>query len=344
MAVNDRLLKACRREKADKIPVWFMRQVGRYLPEYRELRKKKGFMKLCKSPELSAELTVLPVERFGVDAAIIFSDILIPLEACGFEVRIGGEDEVVVGGITSGSDLAKLSSYTKEVTWFVYESIREAKRLLNHKTPLIGFAGAPFTLACYLVEGRISKSLAGVKHFIYSSEALWGRIMESLASIILSHVEGQLSAGADVIQLFDTWAGVLSPADYSTYVLPYTRSLVSSIKKMGCFVIYHATSSAGLLRLIRSTGADVIGLDWRVDIADAWSTIGYDVGVQGNLDPAKLLASKRHIMVEAGDILAKVGYRAGYIFNLGHGILPSTPVENVSVLVEYVHSYEGDAV
>jgi uroporphyrinogen decarboxylase len=321
-----------------------MRQVGRYLPEYRELRKKKGFMELCKSPELAAELTVLPVEKFGVDAAIIFSDILIPLEACGFEVRIGGkDDEVVVGKITSEKDLTKLRSCNSESTWFVYESVREAKQLLNHKTPIIGFAGSPFTLACYIIEGKITKNLAEVKHFMYNNEDLWSRVMEGLTSIILNHVVGQLSAGADVIQLFDTWAGALSPTDYNTYVLPYTRKLIASIKEKGCYVIYHATSSAGLLRLIRNTGADVIGLDWRVDIVDAWNILGYDVGVQGNLDPAKLLANKQRLVAEAGSILAKVGNRAGYIFNLGHGILPNTPVENVSLLVEYVHSHEVDA-
>jgi uroporphyrinogen decarboxylase len=179
---------------------------------------------------------------------------------------------------------------------------------------------------------------------MYNNEVFWSGIMESLTSVILNHVVGQLSAGADVIQLFDTWAGALSPTDYTIYVLPYTRNLISSIKERGCYVIYHTTTSAGLLRLIRNTGADVIGLDWRVDIANAWNIIGNDVGVQGNLDPAKLLASKQRLVAEVGDILARVGNRAGYIFNLGHGILPNTPVENVSVLVEYVHSYEADAV
>jgi len=338
---NDRLLRACERKKVDRIPIWFMRQVGRYLPEYRELRCKKTFTEICRSPELVAELTALPVEKFGVDGAIIFSDILTPIEACGFQVKIEEKrGEVFVERIRTEKDVERLSICPAESLNFVYEGIRLARRLLNGKVPVIGFAGAPFTLACYLIEGRATRNMVAVKQTMFNNTALWNSLMERLKIITLNHVTEQVKAGAEIIQVFDSWAGVLSPRDYSSYVLPHLRGLLDEIKKTGCYIIYFATCSAGILNIVRELDVDVIGLDWRIDIEQAWRTLGEKVGVQGNLDPAKLLADKKIIMEEAKTILDKVGSKAGYIFNLGHGILPNTPCENVASLVDYVHSYE----
>ncbi|HID04699.1 MAG TPA: uroporphyrinogen decarboxylase, partial [Aigarchaeota archaeon] len=322
---------------------WLMRQVGRYLPEYRELRRRMSFMEICKSPEISAELTILPVEKFGVDGAIIFSDILTPIEACGFDVRIEeGGGGVAVENLKTEKDIEKLRSYTPDSTSFVYESIRIVKKMLNGKVPVIGFAGAPFTLACYLVEGGTTRNMLSVKQLMYSNAGLWNRLMDSLTDVVLHHSREQVRAGADVIQLFDSWVGVLSPLDYRKYVMPYMKRLVREIKTAGCYVIHFATCSAGILKLMQEAGGDVIGIDWRIDIGHAWEVIGDKTGIQGNLDPAKLLADKRLIEEEARSILDKTGSRPGYIFNLGHGVLPNTPCENVKFLVEYVHSYEVD--
>ncbi len=340
---NARLIRACRREKVDRIPVWFMRQTGRYMPEYREIRRGRSFTEICRDPELVAELTVLPVEKFNVDAAIIFSDILTPLEACGFKVAI----DDLGGGVRieqaySERDMEKLKNYSPESTHFVYEGIKLARKLLGGKAPIIGFAGAPFTLACYIVEGRISRGLARVKKMMYCDVEKWNELMDSLAFVVFNHVKEQVRAGAEVIQLFDSWAGHLSPADYEYYVMPLMRRLIPEIKKLGCYIIYFSTCSSGILRLMSLAGGDVIGVDWRVDIAEAWSLIGYDKGIQGNLDPAVLLSCRETIERAARKILEKVGRKPGFIFNLGHGILPETPPHNVKLLVDYVHSYEVD--
>ena len=338
---GDRLIRACRLEKVDRVPVWFMRQVGRYMPEYRELRRRKSFAEICRDPQLVAELSVLPVEKLGVDGAIVFSDILTPVEACGFRVRIDDSgDGVEVETINSEKDVERLRGYNPELTSFVYEGIKQTRKLLGGKVPVIGFAGAPFTLASYLIEGKPSRALVKVKQLMYSNEALWNGLMNSLAHMVYSHLREQVRAGASVVQLFDSWAGALSPQDYENYVLPWVRRLIAGVKELGCYVIHFATCSAGILKLMARAGGDVVGVDWRVDIADACEAVGKGMGVQGNLDPATLLASRKRITEAAKQILDKAGGRPGYIFNLGHGVLPETPEENLKLLVEYVHSYE----
>ncbi len=337
---NDRLVKACRREKTDKIPIWLMRQVGRYLPEYREIRKKHSFLEICQDPEIVAELTAIPIRRFNLDGAIIFSDILIPMESIGFNITIKDDiyskGRIKINKISSEKDLERLDTYTSEKTYFVYEGIRLAKRLLNHSVPIIGFAGAPFTLACYLIEGGISGEFRRVKYLMYSAPEFWDRLMRILSRIVYDHVKAQINAGAEVIQIFDTWAGVLSPSDYRIYVLPYIRVLMKKLTQLETPIIHFATCCAGILDLMKEAGGDVIGVDWRIDIEVAWHKIGYDTAIQGNLDPVILLTNRGIIRREVERMLTRVGGRRGYIFNLVHGVVPNTPPENVKFLVEII--------
>ena len=331
-------LNACHREPTDFTPVWLMRQAGRYMPEYRKLRARVGFLELCKNPEAAAEVTLLPVERLGVDAAIIFADILLPLEPMGVGLEFAkGEGPVIRAPVRSGEDLKRLEEVdVRAAVPFVFDAIRIVKRFLDERLPLIGFAGAPFTLASYLIEGGPSRDYLHTKRLMHDEPGAWQALMEKLAVITREYLTGQVEAGCGALQLFDSWVGTLSPEDYRAGVLPYTRAVIEGLPR-GVPVIHFGTGTAGLLPLMREAGGDVIGLDWRVDLGEAWKRVGYDVAVQGNLDPAVLLAKPSEIRRQVEIILERAGGRPGHVFNLGHGVLPQTPMENVIALVEIVH-------
>ncbi len=331
-------LAACRREKTPYTPVWLMRQAGRYMEEYRKLRAEFSFLDLCKRPDLATEITVTPVERLGVDAAILFADILLILEPMGLGLEYSKDDGPVIHSqIRSRTDVEQLLEFEpQESLSFVMETVRKSRAALDGKVPLIGFAGAPFTLASYIVEGGGSRDYLKTKKLIYSDPGAWRALMERLSSAVGKYLNAQIAAGAEAVQLFDSWAGCLSPDDYQKYVLPHTRATIAAITP-GTPVIHFSTGTAGMLKLVRAAGGDVIGIDWRINLDEAWETIGHDVGVQGNLDPAALLASPKTIRVKVEDILKRAGGRPGHIFNLGHGVLPETPVDHVVAMVEAVH-------
>ena len=335
---NQAFLAACRREKTPYTPVWLMRQAGRYMEEYRKLRAQYGFLELCKRPELAAEITLTPVERLGVDAAILFADILLILEPMGVGLEYAaGDGPVIHRPVRSAVDVDRLKEFKvdKELS-FVIETVKKARASLDGKVPLIGFAGAPFTLASYLIEGGSSRNYVHTKQLFCSDPNAWNRLMQRLSSAVAAYLNAQISAGAQAVQLFDSWAGCLSPGDYEQFVLPHTRSTIAAITS-GVSVIHFSTGTSGLLKSIRAAGGDVIGVDWRVNLDEAWQQVGYDVAIQGNLDPVALFASPKEIRSRVADVLRRAGDRPGHIFNLGHGILPETPVENVVAMVEAVH-------
>jgi uroporphyrinogen decarboxylase len=329
-------LKACRREATAFTPIWLMRQAGRYMPEYRAVRARHSFLDLCKDADAAAEVTVTAVERLGVDAAIIFADILLIVEPFGVGVDFTtDEGPVLHNPVRTPADVAHLPDIDAAAAVpFVYEAVRKAKAAL--KVPLIGFAGAPFTLASYVIEGGGSRNYVHTKTLMYCEPEAWHMLMRRLSAAVSGYVNRQIAAGADAVQLFDSWVGSLSPDDYQRFVLPHMRNLISDITP-GVPVIHFATGTAGMLELMRAAGGDVIGVDWRIDLGSAWRRIGYDVGVQGNLDPVALFAPIEEIRDRAGRILEQARGHRGHIFNLGHGVLPDTPVENVTALVDIVH-------
>ncbi len=331
-------LAACRREKTACTPVWLMRQAGRYMEEYRRLRAQHGFLELCKNSDLAAEITVTPVERLGVDAAILFADILLILEPMGVGLEYTkGDGPVIHHQISSRTHVEQLEEFDpQEALSFVYDTVRKSCAALNGKVPLIGFAGAPFTLASYLIEGGSSRNYIKTKSLIYSNPGAWRPLMERLSSLVARYLNAQIAAGAEAVQLFDSWAGCLSPEDYERYVLPHTRATIAKVTP-GVPVIHFSTGTGGFLKSLRAAGGDVIGVDWRVNLDAAWDCLGHDVGIQGNLDPVALFASPREIRRRVEEILRRAGGRPGHIFNLGHGVLPETPVENVIAMVEAVH-------
>jgi uroporphyrinogen decarboxylase len=335
---NHVFLAACRREPTSYTPVWLMRQAGRYMEEYRKLRREHDFLELCKNPDLATEITVTPVERLGVDAAILFADILLILEPMGVGLEYSkGDGPVIHRPVRSGKDVDGLNDFDpeKELS-FVYDAVRRISKALKNKAPLIGFAGAPFTLAAYLIEGGGSRNYVQTKKLFFTAPEAWKRLMERLAKLTAEYLNCQIAAGAEAVQLFDSWAGCLTPPDYEQFVLPYTRAVIDAITP-GVPVIHFSTGTAGSLKLVRAAGGDVIGFDWRVNLDEAWQTVGYDVAVQGNLDPATLYASPKEIRSRVADILRRAGSRPGHIFNLGHGVLPETPVDHVIAMVEAVH-------
>jgi uroporphyrinogen decarboxylase len=330
-------LAACRREPVPYTPIWLMRQAGRYLPEYRAVRDRFGFLELCRSPDAAAEVTVIAAERLGVDAAIIFADILLVLEP----MRVGleftrGDGPVVRRPVRSGADVDRLPEVDVAELSYVAEAVQRACRGLPAGLPLIGFAGGPFTLASYLVEGGGSRTYTRTKALMHTDPGAWRALMERLGRTVAAHLNAQIAAGADAVQLFDSWVGCLAPADYRTHVLPHVRTLIAALPP-GTPVIHFGTGTAGLLECMRAAGGDVIGLDWRVDLDAAWARVGHEVAVQGNLDPAALLAPRAEIRARAAAILGQAAGRAGHIFNLGHGVLPQTPVDHVRALVDAVH-------
>ena len=331
-------LQACRRESTPYTPVWLMRQAGRYMAEYRALRERVPFLTLCKTPDLAAQVTVQAVERLGVDAAIIFSDILLLVEPMGVGLEFSkGDGPVIHRPVRSGKDVDALQEVpVDESLPFVFEAVKLARSGLSSRVPLIGFSGAPFTVASYLIEGGSSRNYIETKRFMYSDPGAWRALMERLVSVIVAYVNGQIAAGAHAIQLFDSWIGCLSPADYRTFILPHMQTLIRGITP-GTPVIHFGVETAGLLELLAEAGGDVIGVDWRIDLATAWKRIGFDRAVQGNLDPVALFAPREELRRQIERVLQAAAGRPGYIFNLGHGILPQTPVDNVIALVDMVH-------
>ena len=334
------LMRALRREAVPRTPVWLMRQAGRYLPSYRAVRAKVGLLELCKRPELVCEVTVDAVSQLGVDAAIIFSDLLVPLEAMGAVVEfVPGAGPVVAAPLRESEDLERIGELPPGALDFVCDGIRLARTALPADVPLLGFAGAPFTLASYLIEGGTSRAYEHTKLVMYRDESRWHLLLERLARSMGAFLAAQHAAGAQAVQVFDTAAGCLSPDAYRRFVLPHTRTLLATLRAAAPSVpvILFATGAAGLLPALRGAGADAIGIDWRVDLDDAWRTIGYDTAVQGNLDPSVLFAEAPEIRRAAADVLARAAGRPGHVFNLGHGILPRTPVDNVRRLIDAVH-------
>jgi uroporphyrinogen decarboxylase len=331
-------LKACRREPTDVTPVWLMRQAGRYMPEYREVRAKVPFLDLCKDPALATEVTVTAAERLGVDAAILFADILLILEPMGLDLEFAkGEGPVIHNPVRSAEDVDRVRPLDDPAPLdFVFRAVRSIRDALDPATPLIGFAGAPFTLACYAVEGGGSRHYEKAKAFMYRDEGAWNALMERLVDATRLYLTAQAEAGAQALQLFDSWVGNLGLDDYRRYVQPHMKRLLAGLAP-GVPVIHFGTDTGSLLELQRDAGGDVIGLDWRVDLAEAWSRLGPGVGVQGNLDPIALFAPLPEIERRTRRILDQAAGRPGHVFNLGHGILPHTPVDHVVALVEMVH-------
>jgi len=331
-------LRACRRERTAFTPVWAMRQIGRYLPEYRAIRARLSLLDLCKTPDVAAELTVRTVEVLGVDAAIIFADILLLAEPLGVGLSyVAGEGPAIERPVRTREDVRRLPDVDpRDAVPFVFDAIRFARRGLAGRVPLIGFAGGPFTMASYLVEGGPSRAFLQTKRLMRGDPEAWHALMERLAVLTARYLEGQIAAGADAVQLFDSWIGCLAPADYREFVLPHTRRVIAALPP-GVPVIHFGTGTAGLLEVMRDAGGDVIGLDWRVDLAQAWRRLGDGVAVQGNLDPAVLLAGPEEIRHGVRAVLDAAAGRPGHIFNLGHGVLPETPWQHVVAMVDAVH-------
>ncbi|MDA8432894.1 MAG: uroporphyrinogen decarboxylase [Nitrospiraceae bacterium] len=337
--MNDTFLKACRGEKVDYTPVWLMRQAGRYMKEYQEVRAKVDFLTLCKTPELAAQVTLQPVDILGVDAAILFSDILIPVEAMGMHLEFSDKKGPILGEpVRSKSGVDKLLiPDTEDSMPFVLETIRILRRELEEKVPLIGFSGAPYTLATYIIEGGSSKNFVNTKRMMYQNPGLFQGLLEKITATVIDYLSAQIRAGAQAVQIFDSWGGNLSPYDYEKAILPHVKRAIKALKKFGVPVIFFVNDCAGLLPLVKKADADVVGIDWRVDMYKAVKTLGKKVSVQGNLDPCVLFGTPEHIGERVQDILNKAETARGHIFNLGHGILPETPVENAIAMVEAVH-------
>lgn len=348
MAINGvthpefRFLRACRREPVDVTPIWLMRQAGRYMAEYRALRKRYSILEMIKTPELAAEVTLQPLRVFDLDAAIIFADILTLLEAMGLPLEfVSGEGPVLGRPVRHADDVRALTvPDPNEKLAFTLEAIRMVRRELEGRLPLIGFSGAPFTLACYAIEGGGSREFLQPRRFMYAQPRLWHEWMEMLADAITRYLRAQVDAGAQALQLFDSWVGLLGPSDYREFVLPHTHRILEALRDLNVPVIHFGTGTAGLLPLLREAGGDVIGVDWRIDLDAAWRLLGEDVAVQGNLDPVLLAcAPLDQIRAQADRILAQAAGRPGHIFNLGHGVLKTTTPEHVAALVEHVHAH-----
>jgi uroporphyrinogen decarboxylase len=340
MEMNDRFLRACRREPVDMTPVWFMRQAGRYMPEYRAIREKYSLLEICYQPELAAEVTLQPVRALGVDAAILFADILLPVIPLGLGLEFAkGEGPVIGRPVRTLDDVRALKPVDAETDLgYVMEAIRILRGELDG-IPLIGFCGAPFTVASYIIEGGSSREFLKTKTMMYSAPEVWHALMEKLSNVLVEYLVAQIRAGAQAVQIFDSWVGALSPQDYENFVLPYSQRILQSAKVENVPVIHFGTNTTTLLPLMKRAGGDVIGLDWRIPLDDGWALLGDDVAVQGNLDPTLLFAPLPAIKQRVHDILRRADGRAGHIFNLGHGILQNTPVDNVKAVVDLVHEY-----
>lgn len=339
--MNSRFLDACRRRPTDVRPVWFMRQAGRYMKQYRDIRSKHGILEICKRPDLAAAVTLQPVEVLDVDAAIIFADLLLPVEPMGLKLRFAqGEGPVIDNPVRTSNDVDSLSISNTDDLGYVGESIQQVVRALAGRVPVIGFVGAPFTMASYMIEGGPSKNFLKTKTMMYRDETLWRRLMGKLVDVLGSFAVMQVAAGVRIVQVFDSWVGALGPDDYVRYVAPYSRALIERIRAAGVPVIHFGTGAAGFFRELHAAGGDVMGVDWRINIDQAWMDISYRSAVQGNLDPAVLFAPLPELKMRVHELLKRTGTRPGHIFNLGHGILPETPVENVKACVEMVREFK----
>jgi uroporphyrinogen decarboxylase len=336
--MNDRFLKACRREPVDCTPVWFMRQAGRYMVEYRRLREKHSILELCKTPELAAQVTLQPIDRFALDAAIIFADILLPLEPMGLSLEFAeGEGPIIHNPVRDRAAVDRLKVIDDTELQYVMDAISLTRKMLAGRVPLIGFAGAPFTLASYAIEGGSSRNYIHTKQMMYREPETWHRLMDKFARVITGYLRRQIKAGAQAVQLFDSWVGCLSAGDYAEYVMPHVQLIFEGLKHEGVPLIHFGTGTTAILKAMRQAGGDVIGIDWRIPIDEAWAMVGYDRAVQGNLDPVTLFGPISEIERRVTDILQRAAGRPGHIFNLGHGILPNTPVENVAATIDLVH-------
>ncbi len=332
--------EACRRMPTERTPVWFMRQAGRYMAEYRAIRKRHTILEVCKRPELAAEVTLQPVEALGVDAAIIFADLLLPVEPMGLKLEFtAGEGPQIDNPVRTAADVANLATSHAGDLGYVGEAIRLVKTALDGRVPVIGFVGAPFTVASYIVEGGASRNYLETKKLIYGAPLLWQQLMDKLVRVLSCYARSQVEAGAAAIQVFDSWAGALAPGDYRQHVLPHSRALIADIQRTGAPVIHFATGVGAYYPLLQKAGGEVLGLDWRVELDEVWRAIRYRAAVQGNLDPVALFAPLEELRARVRDILRRAAGRPGHIFNLGHGILPETPVENVKAVVEMVREY-----
>ncbi len=335
---NSRLMKACRREPTDCTPVWIMRQAGRYLPEYMAVRNSVTFIELCKRPDLAAQVTLDAQRLLSVDAAILFADLLPMLEPMGIDLEYQkGEGPVIHNPIRDASQVDRFRELEDLGSMhFVFDAVKLIRRDLPENIPLLGFAGAPFTLASYAIEGGGSRNYLFTKGMMYNDEGAWRTLMDRLSRSLVRYINAQIDAGCQAVQLFDSWAGCLSPSDYRRYVLPFTKQVIDGLRP-GTPVINFLTGNPALLPLLREAGGSMIGLDWRVSLAEAWKTVGYDVGVQGNLDPVSLMADLPTLKSRAKAVLDEAAGRPGHIFNLGHGVFPEVPPENVKALVNMVH-------
>jgi uroporphyrinogen decarboxylase len=334
--VRDRFVRACRGEAVDATPVWFMRQAGRSFAAYRKLRERYGILELAKTPALCAEVTLMPVRDLGVDAAVLFADIMLPLEPMGVSLRIEPEvGPIIDRPIRSAADVDALRAFDPAEVSFTLDAIRLIRGELDGDAGVIGFSGAPFTLACYLIEGWPSRDFAIAKAFMYREPAAWHDLMERLSVMVVAYLRAQVEAGADVVQLFDSWVGGLGPADYREFVQPHVARIFAALPEVP--TIHFGTGTAALLELLAEAGGDVIGLDHRVSLADAWRRVGHDRGVQGNLDSARLLAGWEATRAGARAVLDEAAGRPGHVFNLGHGVLPQTDTDLLRRLVDLVH-------
>jgi uroporphyrinogen decarboxylase len=339
-APNSKFVRACKSQPVESTPVWFMRQAGRYMPEYRAIRKKHSLLEICKKPELAAQVTIEAAEFLKVDAAIIFADLLLPLEVMGLPFHFAaGEGPVIEKPVRSHEDIAQLRTDRAAELGYVAEAVSKVVKHFAEKIPVIGFCGAPFTLASYMIEGGGSRHYLHAKKMMYNSPAEWDELMTKLVDVTTEYSAAQVRAGADVIQIFDSWVGCLSVEDYRRYVLPHVTRMVKRLQKTGAPIIYFGTDSATLLPAMNETGAEVIGLDWRIPLDQGWSALNHRCAVQGNLDPVLLFADWKELKFRAENILRQAAARPGHIFNLGHGILPETPVENVKNLARFVQEY-----
>jgi len=339
--MNSRFLEACRRRQTDVRPVWFMRQAGRYMKQYRDIRAKAGILEICKRPDLAAQITLQPVEILDVDAAIVFADLLLPVEPMGLKLRYAaGEGPVISNPVRDSNDIDSLSISNTDDLGYVGETIQHVVKALAGRVPVIGFVGAPFTMASYMVEGGPSRNFLRTKTMMYRDETLWRRLMGKLVDVLGPFAIGQATAGARAIQVFDSWVGALGPDDYVRYVAPYSRALIERIRTASVPVIHFGTGASGFFRELHAAGGDVMGVDWRVNIDQAWMDISYRSAVQGNLDPAVLFAPLPELKMRVHELLKRTGSRPGHIFNLGHGILPETPVDHVRAVVDFVREFK----
>ena len=339
--MNDRFLRACRREPVDCTPVWFMRQAGRYMAEYRALRQSYSLLQIVAQPELAVAVTLQPVDAIDVDAAILFSDLLLPFTPMGLEFDfIKGEGPSIEHPIRSAADVDRLRIFEpRQALAHVLETIRLLRRELTGRLPLIGFGGAPFTLAAYAIEGGPSTNYARTKAFMYSQPRAWHQLCGAFATVMIDFLKAQVEAGVQALQIFDSWAGALGRLDYREFAMPHSARIFEELSGVGVPIIHFGVGTTAILRDLAETGGDVVGVDWRLPLDDAWTIVGSNRGIQGNLDPTLLLGPPDRLLAAADDVLRRAAGRAGHIFNLGHGILPETPVEHVQALARHVHEH-----